>query len=206
MNPPAKFVEKAGLKPAKKLLSRFLPGPRQYWRGTTKLLIPTTFRLWVLVFNSLMLLVLIHSSSLPTYPPCQSQKRSLPRAGGLRAALGYLGYYNLFFEPVFLFMGPHVCCFFANLLVQDRALSFFLSLQIYIYIYIYSRMGAPGSPNSTFYNSWAPLWGVPLKYMANRYAKTFSGLKWYVLKQFGAPGSPNSTFYNSWAPLWGAPR
>ena len=37
--------------------------------------------------------------------------------------------------------------------------------------------------------------------MANRYAKTFSGLKWYVLKQFGAPGSPNSTFYNSWALL-----
>ena len=62
-------------------------------------------------------------------------------------------------------------------------------------------MGAPGSPNSTFYNSWAPLWGAPLKYMANRYAKTFSGLKWYVLKQFGAPGSPNSTFYNSLALL-----
>ena len=28
---------------------------------------------WVLVFNSLMLLILIHSSSLPTYPPCQSR-------------------------------------------------------------------------------------------------------------------------------------
>ena len=39
----------------------------------TYVFFPTTFRLWVLVFNSLMLLVLIHSSSLPTYPPCQSR-------------------------------------------------------------------------------------------------------------------------------------
>ena len=33
---------------------------------------------------------------------------------------------------------------------------------LFIDIYIYSRMGAPGSPNNTFYNSWAPPLGAPL--------------------------------------------
>ena len=80
------------------------------------------------------------------------------------------------------------CCFFANLLVQDRALLFFLFLlSVYIYIYIAGwallvhqtvrftivgrlpwghrcntwRIGMPKlsrPPNVTFYNSWA-LWG-----------------------------------------------
>ena len=68
-----------------------------------------------------------------------------------------------------------------------------------------SRMGAPGSPNSTFYNSWAPPRGAPLKYMANRYAKTFSAAKRYVLQELGALGPPNVTFSNSWAPPLGAP-
>ena len=67
----------------------------------------------------------------------------------------------------------------SNIGEQDRALSFFLSLLIYIYIY--SRMGALGSPNSTFYNSWAPLLRARLCDMANCMPELSRATKRYVI-------------------------
>ena len=134
----------------------------------------------VLVFNSLMLLILIHSSSLPTYPPCQSRSAATAPLQVHLEGGSSVRFVCLLVSYLFLYYTAPGIPFFQtwNMGEQDRALSFFLSLLIAGWALLVHqtvrftivgrlswghrcntwRIGMPKlsrPPNVTFYNSWA---------------------------------------------------